>query len=144
MSYPAIHVKDIHLFASTTSTRPRWPFYQCSSKQLLCSRKITTICVHSFFFASFLLNISRHLIAYESLILKYLQKLHFYFTAPDKKNYKLLHIVNTKSCNKPVCRLWCRFSWSERENLRSQSLKSHWYGFSPWRKQVSFERGEEW
>lgn len=31
----------------------------------------------------------------------------------------------------PVCRLWCRFSWSERENLRSQSLKSHWYGFSP-------------
>lgn len=26
---------------------------------------------------------------------------------------------------KPVCLLWCRFSWSDLENLRPQSVKSH-------------------
>lgn len=31
----------------------------------------------------------------------------------------------------PVCRSWCLFSWSERENLRPHSVTSHWYGFSP-------------
>lgn len=47
---------------------------------------------------------------------------------------------NEKWTYKPVCLLWCLLSWSERENLRSQSLKSHWYGFSPWRKtQTPFE-----
>lgn len=27
---------------------------------------------------------------------------------------------------KPVCLLWCLLSWSERENLRPQSVNSHW------------------
>lgn len=33
--------------------------------------------------------------------------------------------------SEPVCLLWCLFSWSEREKLWPQSVKSHWYGFSP-------------
>lgn len=33
--------------------------------------------------------------------------------------------------SKPVCLRWCRFSWSDREKLWPQSVKSHWYGFSP-------------
>lgn len=36
----------------------------------------------------------------------------------------------------PVCRSWCLFSWSERENLRPHSVTSHWYGFSPGKKQT--------
>lgn len=51
------------------------------------------------------------------------------FRWSDLENF-LWQVLHWKGFT-PVCRLWCRFSWSERENLRSQSLKSHWYGFSP-------------
>lgn len=60
----------------------------------------------------------------------------------NKENHKINHdprehtASNEKGAYKPVCLLWCLLSWSERENLRSQSLKSHWYGFSPWGRHI--------
>lgn len=60
----------------------------------------------------------------------------------NKENHKINRnprehtASNEKGTYKPVCLLWCLLSWSERENLRSQSLKSHWYGFSPWGRHI--------
>lgn len=43
--------------------------------------------------------------------------------------------------SKPVCLLWWRFSWSDREKLWPQSVKSHWYGFSPGHRQKTRIKG---